>query len=384
MDTETLLQKLSHDSWHLSPFMESLLADPTLGEVLCTALKQAIVRWRCGGEERSPFPLIHLLFLLREHAHTEAFPLLLNLLSLPEEERGEPLNGLFLDAGGVLLAGLYAPCHDAAAKAFICDRTLPFWARVVVVSLWVNGVVLGRVPREAALAVYAELLEWVAHHDPALLHAVLFALSALRPVELLPRVKELLDRGIMVEPYSLEEFKTTLQFPSLSAETVHTHPLGDTYSTLLEPIEVWYTYLSNTRCAKESHGQVLEQEYPSIDQSEPRTMFFDTEVGRHRGCPSCGAPLFFVPNQYLMGLGEKRPAEYHVVGPEGGLYCLECPTVVLEAHLFDEVADDLTGRPGSPYEIFGIFCSEVATQEGAFHGEEAAVLPVIPFKAPTQ
>ncbi|UCH93492.1 MAG: hypothetical protein JSV88_24915 [Candidatus Aminicenantes bacterium] len=88
--------------------------------------------------------------------------------------------------------------------------------------------------------------------------------------------------------------------------------------------------------------------------SVPRKMFWSTDIGGTSACPECGSQLEPEYNTYVMLIRAGGASQSFVMGNEGGHFCNNCPTVVLDYEEFNKFAFIAAQAPDSAFVVSGI------------------------------
>jgi hypothetical protein len=119
-----------------------------------------------------------------------------------------------------------------------------------------------------------------------------------------------------------------------------------------------------------------------VDNKVTRRMFYNTEVKSQEQCPQCGSQLFPMPSRYLVGAQDDTDNyKLHILGPMGGAYCFDCPTVVITTDIFYDYADESTGIKTEAITVLGVVDRDAIPQEK--RGEEFNddnPLPLVKFQ----
>ncbi len=84
-------------------------------------------------------------------------------------------------------------------------------------------------------------------------------------------------------------------------------------------------------------------------------MFWSNEVGGTANCPECGSTLARGHHPYVMAIRERGDVRPFIVGNDGGYFCGQCPTVVLEHDSFRELALVSLGHRGpAQFVVLGL------------------------------
>ncbi|MDJ0764251.1 MAG: hypothetical protein QNJ97_14810 [Myxococcota bacterium] len=124
------------------------------------------------------------------------------------------------------------------------------------------------------------------------------------------------------------------------------------------------------------------QKYPA---SVPRTMYWSNEVGGTLVCPRCGELLESERHTYLIGIrnsdGETGTS---MVGGEGGYFCPDCPTIVLNHKQFEDYVALAADGPASAFTAIGAVDLDAVPEERSHLplGEDENPIPVVEFLDP--
>jgi len=70
--------------------------------------------------------------------------------------------------------------------------------------------------------------------------------------------------------------------------------------------------------------------------SQPRKMYWSTDVGGTAVCPECRGRLDREAHSYVLGVRQGEKTSLSVVGNDAGYFCSTCPVVVLDRPTFSE------------------------------------------------
>lgn len=84
-------------------------------------------------------------------------------------------------------------------------------------------------------------------------------------------------------------------------------------------------------------------------------MFWSSKIQGKFQCPECQSALEFEPHAYALAVREGSNIQSFVVGPKGGYFCVECPTVVLDRDTFVRMASLASGCDcGAKFAVLGL------------------------------
>ena len=87
-------------------------------------------------------------------------------------------------------------------------------------------------------------------------------------------------------------------------------------------------------------------------------LFISDDVADATICPRCNVNLEREHHSYLVAIDEKGELETLMMGHDGGLFCPNCPTVVLDSQVVEDLiasyAEDHIESQTVKYVIFGI------------------------------
>ncbi|NQT19564.1 MAG: hypothetical protein HQ592_07655 [Planctomycetes bacterium] len=97
--------------------------------------------------------------------------------------------------------------------------------------------------------------------------------------------------------------------------------------------------------------------------STPRKMFWSTEVGGTSKCPECGDWLEPDSHSYLMMIRDRRDVHPFVVGSQGGHFCPQCPSVVLDRDAFLDYASVVHRGDAAEFVVVGLIDSDAVPED---------------------
>lgn len=162
---------------------------------LTQALKNAVAGVR---EEKKPAGNAHLLalYLLTEFKATEAFPALLEAISLPGDLAEDLFGDAVLDLPPRIFA-LFLGDQVEKIAAVVDDRSLDYSPRWLAANSYLYLVRDGRLDRgEAVQRLRRHLQEAIAHQDIKIITPLIMDLNTYAPVEAMDVIREAYQRGL--------------------------------------------------------------------------------------------------------------------------------------------------------------------------------------------
>jgi hypothetical protein len=93
------------------------------------------------------------------------------------------------------------------------------------------------------------------------------------------------------------------------------------------------------------HELTAEEVIPSIDITIPRSLYWKKSKSNELNCPKCNSKLINLYQQYLLFIKEMGKVENFFTGNKDGFYCPNCPTVVLDLEVFEEIVNSVAKFP---------------------------------------
>ena len=116
--------------------------------------------------------------------------------------------------------------------------------------------------------------------------------------------------------------------------------------------------------------------------SEPRKMYWSDEIGGISHCPGCGEKLEMEKHTYLMG-GRDRRGELmtSITANDGGCFCPNCSTIVLDRKKFEEFAVLAFNDLAIEISVFGLVDLDAIPDEKADIpiGDDDNPIPLVRF-----
>ena len=78
-----------------------------------------------------------------------------------------------------------------------------------------------------------------------------------------------------------------------------------------------------------------------FNASIPRRMFWSDKLVNRKKCPLCHSPLENEYHTYGVAIVSGREATTFITGNDAGSFCPECPVVVLDRKIFEQVMEDI-------------------------------------------
>ena len=113
-------------------------------------------------------------------------------------------------------------------------------------------------------------------------------------------------------------------------------------------------------------------------------LFMSDEIDDATNCPSCHAHLKNEYRFYIIAIQEGRESRYLQIGCDAGAFCPDCPTVVLDS----EVIEDLISRDAETsflkYAVLGMMNLDAVPEEKKDIplGDDDNPIPLINFERP--
>ena len=101
-----------------------------------------------------------------------------------------------------------------------------------------------------------------------------------------------------------------------------------------------------------------------FDPSISRQMFWSNEVGGKSNCPRCLSSLENEHQVFLMAIRYAHEIRHVIAGNDGGYFCQQCPTVVLDHDTFTECAQVSLGLyTDAELAVFGLVDLEAIPED---------------------
>jgi hypothetical protein len=110
-------------------------------------------------------------------------------------------------------------------------------------------------------------------------------------------------------------------------------------------------------------------------------MFWSDEVGGTATCPECGSRLESESHAYLLAVRKKDDIQPFVIGNDGGYFCPDCPTIVLDRENFAFFAQTAAHRPSGQFVVMGLVDLEAIPPDKKHVpiGEDDNPIPLVKF-----
>ncbi len=120
---------------------------------------------------------------------------------------------------------------------------------------------------------------------------------------------------------------------------------------------------------------------PNIDPAIPRRMYWSDKLANPSRCPQCGTLLVQDQQSYAVMIEENKRLNSYVLGSDGGYFCPECPTVVLEVENFKELVEVGAGTKTTRFMVIGLVDLDAIPEDKANEpmGTDDNPVPVVEF-----